>query len=75
MIRLTHQREKCIGCAYCEEIASYRWQMNEKDGKSDLLESTTKKGIQIALLGDDEYDDLNSAASACPVKIIKVQKV
>jgi ferredoxin len=74
MIRVTHQREKCIGCGYCEEIAPYRWQMNKNDGKSDLQESVTKKGIQSALLGDDEYNDLMRSSSACPVKIIKVIK-
>jgi ferredoxin len=74
MIRVTHQREKCIGCGYCEEIAPYRWEMSKVDGKSDLLESITKKNIQSSLLGDDEYTDMMRSASACPVKIIKVSK-
>ncbi len=74
MIRVSHQREKCIGCGYCEEIASYRWKMNTTDGKSDLLESTSKKGIFIAKLGDDEYQDLIEVEKVCPVCIIKILK-
>ncbi len=74
MIRITHQREKCIGCGYCEEIAPYRWKMNAQDGKSDLLESKAKKGIFTLVTGDDEYSDLMRSASVCPVRIIKVQK-
>jgi len=75
MIRIIHQRNKCIGCNYCEEVAPYRWQMNETDGKSDLLDSKQKKGIYISIVGDDEYDDNIEAANICPVNIIRVEKI
>ena len=74
MVRVSHQREKCIGCGYCEEIAPYRWKMNQKDGKSDLLESKSKKGFYSLVVGDDEFSELMRSASVCPVRIIKVQK-
>ena len=73
MIRITHQREKCIGCNYCVEIAYDRWRMSKKDGKCTLIEGKNKKGFFSAVVGDDEY--IVNAAKACPVKIIKVEKV
>lgn len=75
MIRLTHQREKCIGCNYCVELAWERWRMSKKDGKSVLLGAVNKKGFHSVLVGDDEYDANVKAAEACPVKIIKVNRV
>jgi len=75
MIRITHQREKCIGCNYCVEIAYDRWRMSKKDGKCTLIEGKNKKGFFTAVVGDDEYITNMNAAKACPVKIIKVEKV
>lgn len=75
MIRITHQREKCIGCNYCVEIAYDRWRMSKKDGKCTLIEGKNKKGFFTAMVGDDEYIANVNAAKACPVKIIKVEKV
>ena len=74
MIRITHQREKCIGCGYCVEVAPYRWRMNDKDGKSDLVSAKNKKGFYNVVVADDEYEDNKEAAELCPVKIIKVEK-
>ena len=43
MVIVTLQREKCIGCNYCVEMAPEQFQMSKKDGKSVLLRSTEKK--------------------------------
>lgn len=43
MVVVTLQREKCIGCNYCVEMAPEQFQMSKKDGKSVLLRSTEKK--------------------------------
>ncbi len=75
MIRIIHQRDKCIGCNYCVELAYDRWRMSKKDGKCTLLEGVNKKGFFTAVVGDDEYQANMNAARACPVKIIKVEKV
>ena len=37
MVIISHQREKCIGCNYCVELAFNQWRMSKKDGKSVLL--------------------------------------
>jgi len=75
MIRITHQRSKCIGCNYCVEVAPSRWYMNDTDGKSSLIEAKEKKGNFTAIITDDEYEENIEAAEICPVNIIKVEKI
>ena len=45
MVVITLQRNKCIGCNYCVELAPNQFQMSKKDGKSVLLHSQNKKGF------------------------------
>jgi len=45
MVVVTLQRNKCIGCNYCVELAPAHFQMSKKDGKSVLLRSEEKKGF------------------------------
>jgi len=76
MVIITQQRDKCIGCNYCVELAEAQWRMNRKDGKSVLLGATNKKGFHTVKLHDDEvFEDNVKAAEACPVNIIKVSKL
>ena len=75
MIVISHQREKCIGCNYCEEFASYRWRMSKKDGKAVLIGGRDKRGFYTTRATDDEYEDNKKAEGACPVKIIQVKKL
>ena len=75
MIRITHQREKCIGCNLCVEVARNRWRMSRKDGKSTLVGGEDNKGFYSVLVGDDEWKENKYAADNCPVKIIKLEKV
>ena len=75
MVIITQQRDKCIGCNYCVELAFQRWRMSKKDGKCNLLGATEKRGFHTVRVNDDEYIDNIKAADACPVKIIKVKKI
>jgi len=74
MIRITHQRNKCIGCNYCAEVAPSRWYMDNSDGKVTLIDSEEKKGIFTTVTTDDEYGENMEAAELCPVNIIRVEK-
>lgn len=74
MIRLIHHREKCIGCNACVEAAPDRWRMSRIDGKSTLVGSITKKGIQSVVIHNDEVESNRKAAANCPVKVIQVVK-
>ncbi len=74
MIVITLQRQKCIGCNYCVELAPKQFQMSKKDGKSVLLNSIEKKGF-FTLKSKNEtlLEPCENAAKACPVKIISVK--
>lgn len=75
MIRITQQRDKCIGCNYCVEAAYNRWRMSKKDGKCTLIGSKEKRGFHSVIVGDDEFEENVVAAEVCPVKIIKVEQL
>lgn len=76
MVVVTLQRDKCIGCNYCVEMAPAQFQMSKKDGKTVLLHSKEKKGFHTIKSPDDFiFDDCDKAAKACPVKIISVKNV
>jgi len=74
MIRITFQRPKCIGCGSCNEVAPSRWSMNDKDGKSVLIEGLQKKELFLLKTSDDEYAENKEASDLCPVNIIKIEK-
>ena len=75
MVIITHQREKCIGCNYCVELAYDRWRMSKKDGKVTLIGGENRKGFYTVKVGDEELDENQRAAEACPVNIIKVKQI
>lgn len=75
MVVITLQRNKCIGCNYCVELAPGQFQMSKKDGKSVLLQSVEKKGFFTVKSHDNTiFDSADEAKKACPVKIIEVKQ-
>lgn len=75
MVIITHQRDKCIGCNYCVELAYQRWRMSKKDGKATLLGGENKKGFHTVRVDNEEFDENMRSAEACPVNIIKVKMI
>ncbi|MDX9705280.1 MAG: ferredoxin [Weeksellaceae bacterium] len=76
MVIITLQRDKCIGCNYCAELAPEKFRMSKKDGKSVLLKSTDKKGFFTLKEPDNSvFENVDRAAKACPVKIISVKMI
>lgn len=74
MVVITLQRDKCIGCNYCVEMAPRQFQMSKKDGKTVLLKANEKKGFHTVKSADHTIlEDCEKAAKACPVKIISVK--
>ncbi|MEX0273952.1 MAG: ferredoxin [Flavobacteriaceae bacterium] len=75
MVVVTLQRNKCIGCNYCVELAPRQFQMSKKDGKSVLIRATEKKGFHTLKSHDDSiYENCAEAQKACPVKIITAKR-
>lgn len=76
MVVITLQREKCIGCNYCVEMAPGQFQMSKKDGKTVLLHATEKKGFHTLKSPDNTiFEDCQQAEKACPVKIIVTKMI
>ncbi|MDD7887218.1 ferredoxin [Flavivirga sp. 57AJ16] len=76
MVVITLQRNKCIGCNYCVELAPSQFQMSKKDGKSVLLYSKDKKGFFTVKSNNDIiFEVCDQASKACPVNIIDVKHV
>ena len=76
MVIVTLQRDKCIGCNNCVEMAPEQFQMSKKDGKTVLLRSTEKKGFFTLKSHDDSiFEACENAQKACPVKIISTKKI
>ena len=76
MVVVTLQRQKCIGCNYCVELAPEQFQMSKKDGKSVLLHSKEKKGFFTLKSPDDRiFEPCTEAQKACPVNIIETKQV
>ena len=75
MIVISHYRSKCIGCNSCVELAGDHWTMSHRDGKSVLIQGREKRGVYTLKTDDEGLDKNLLAAEACPVNIIKVNKV
>ncbi len=76
MVVITLQRQKCIGCNYCVELAPGQFQMSKKDGKSVLLRAREKKGFfTLKTFDSSAHGPSEEAAKACPVNIITTKKL
>ena len=76
MVVITLQRNKCIGCNYCVELAPEQFQMSKKDGKSVLLHAKEKKGFFTVKSSNELiFEPCQNAAKACPVNIISVKSI
>lgn len=74
MIRIIHQREKCIGCNACVEAAPGRWRVSRKDGRCTLVGGVDKKGFFSVVVPDHEEEENQIAARNCPVRIIRIER-
>jgi ferredoxin len=74
--KIIYDREACIGAFACAAASPDFWLFAD-DGKADLATATynkeTKKWERI--ISEEEYDDNQAAAEACPVYVIKIVKV
>ncbi|TSC96870.1 MAG: ferredoxin [Parcubacteria group bacterium Athens1014_26] len=71
MVKIIHERSKCVGCGACESVCPEMFEMTE-DGKATLKNS--KKNGEVFELKTKETDCLKNAADVCPVKIIRIEK-
>lgn len=65
MIKIVHQRKKCIGCGACAIICPKLFVINNKDGLANLKNSKIE---------NRDVNCVKKAADICPIKIIKIQQ-
>lgn len=71
MLKIIHQRKKCIGCGACVAVCPKFFEMS-KDGRA-LLKKAKQKGNDFELQVE-KLDCLEEASNVCPAGIIKIQK-
>jgi len=72
--KISHQRNKCIGCGSCAIYAPKQWSLNKDDGKADLKDAKEKGEFMVAEVDIDYLQENKDAAKVCPVRIIKVDE-
>jgi len=70
MMKVIHERDKCIGCGACVAVCSEFFEM-ANDGKP-VLKGAEKAGETYSL-NVEEGKCLKDAAEACPVKCIHLE--
>lgn len=70
MAKVTHEKEKCIGCGACVSLCPNFWEMGD-NGKSHL-KGSKKEGKNFAL-NVKEAGCNEDAANTCPVNCIHVK--
>lgn len=74
-IKITFDRQNCIGAATCAAIAPTYFQMND-DGKATLQgavkDEKTGKYVLETEVNDEDFGYLSDAARSCPVQVIEV---
>ncbi|MCC7303254.1 MAG: ferredoxin [Bacteroidia bacterium] len=73
MIRVFHQRNKCIGCNACAELDPANWKMSRKDGKATLVGATGKKDILYKKLEEAERAKQKTVVRHCPSRCIRIE--
>ncbi|WP_421917770.1 ferredoxin [Marinifilum sp.] len=73
MRKVYQRREKCIGCAYCVGVAPGFWDMNEEDGKCDLIGAYHLKNEFVLDILTDEEEQNKKAVEICPVNCIRIE--
>ena len=77
-VKITFDRENCIGAANCSAVDPTRWKMT-KDGKADLQKAVKdpKSGKWVLELevDEDELKNIKEGALSCPVQVIEVKEI
>lgn len=70
--QIQHNRPGCIACGACAAIAPEFWEMDEKDGMSNLKNCEKVGDQEHRLITDDEFEANMEAAECCPVNVIHI---
>lgn len=68
-MRVTINRENCIGCGVCEITCPEVFRLAE-DGKSSIVEKHRKSGAGEGEVGNGLVTCVEDAKASCPVEVI-----
>lgn len=74
MPKVSHYRNKCIGCNSCVEVDGKHWEMCEEDGRANLKNSDKKGEVNVTEISELEREDIQRAIEVCPVDVIKLEE-
>jgi len=70
MAKIKLEREKCIGCGSCAAICAKYFEITD-DGKSHIKGSNKQEVEELEI---DKIECAESAAEACPVQCIQIER-
>jgi len=72
LIRISHKKPDCIGCALCAEVAPAYFRM-DGDGEAELIRITREDAFfQYGEGFEEDRPSLEEAEDGCPVNIIRL---
>jgi ferredoxin len=71
-MKVTIDREGCIGCGVCEALCPEVFKLFE-DGKSCITEKHRKGSLSEGEVGSDLVACVESATDSCPVCVIETE--
>jgi len=71
-MKVTIDREGCIGCGVCEALCPEVFILIE-DGKSSIVEKYRAGGLGEGEVEDSLRECVQTAEKSCPVQVIKAQ--
>ena len=74
--KVTIDRDQCISDMACVALCPQVFEMNEEDGKSQIVTQYRVEGkLDEGVITEDLYECAKSGAEACPVQIITIEEV
>ncbi|MCD6368836.1 MAG: ferredoxin [Thermoproteales archaeon] len=75
-LKVKIDRDQCISDMVCVSLCPDVFEMNDEDGRAQIVEKFRVEGkIGEGLVPEELEDCVKSAAEACPVQIISVEEV
>jgi len=75
--KVSIDRDQCIADMACTALCPDVFEMNEEDGKAQIVEKyrKSKESINEGIVPENLKSCVEEAANACPVQIIHVEEV